>query len=195
MSQLSEEESNFLRFYYLNLKIASKAVRVYFDSVHPPSGLAAELGKTSTSVTLKGLRFITKPQLQKLYPSTGRLNKLILYIFCSEREAENSVAKWALCFTLVILSANISIRTRHSRFPFCNFNLPQPNDMKLIHKDYYHISQIKFDLGGVMFTALKLCPVIKLFASGAIICTPWTHSQFIVFFCNLMVNFLVLSIK
>ncbi|XP_071180433.1 uncharacterized protein [Mytilus edulis] len=71
MSQLSEEESNFLRFYYLNLKIASKAVRVYFDSVHPPSGLAAELGKTSTSVTLKGLRFITKPQLQKLYPSTG----------------------------------------------------------------------------------------------------------------------------
>ncbi|VDI33180.1 Hypothetical predicted protein, partial [Mytilus galloprovincialis] len=71
MSQLSEEESNFLRFYYLNLKIASKAVRVYFDSVHPPSGLAAELGKTFTSVTLKGLRFITKPQLQKLYPSTG----------------------------------------------------------------------------------------------------------------------------
>ncbi|XP_063448812.1 uncharacterized protein LOC134728217 isoform X2 [Mytilus trossulus] len=71
MSQLSEEESNFLRFYYLNLTIASKAVRVYFDFVHPPSGLAGELGKTSTSVNLKGLRFITKLQLQKLYPSTG----------------------------------------------------------------------------------------------------------------------------
>ncbi|VDI33179.1 Hypothetical predicted protein [Mytilus galloprovincialis] len=70
MSQLSEEESNFIRFYYLNLNIASKAVRVYFDSVHPPSGLAGELGKTSTSVTLKGLRFITKLQLQTLYRST-----------------------------------------------------------------------------------------------------------------------------
>ncbi|CAG2225122.1 unnamed protein product [Mytilus edulis] len=69
MSQLSIEESNFLRFYYLNLKVASKAVRVYFDSVHPPSGLAGELGKTS--VTLNGLRFITKLQLQTLYPSTG----------------------------------------------------------------------------------------------------------------------------
>ncbi|VDI51632.1 Hypothetical predicted protein [Mytilus galloprovincialis] len=71
MSQLSIEESNFLRFYYLNLKVASKAVRIYFDFVHPPSGLAGELGKASTSVTLNGLRFITKLQLQTLYPSTG----------------------------------------------------------------------------------------------------------------------------
>ncbi|CAC5407993.1 unnamed protein product [Mytilus coruscus] len=64
---LSVEESNFLRFYYLNLKVASKAVRVYFDSVHPPAGLASELA--NSSATLKGLRFITKLQLQTLYPS------------------------------------------------------------------------------------------------------------------------------
>ncbi|CAC5401431.1 unnamed protein product [Mytilus coruscus] len=43
---LTVEESNFLRFYFLNLKIASKAVRVYFDSVHPPAGLASELAKS-----------------------------------------------------------------------------------------------------------------------------------------------------
>ncbi|XP_076089044.1 uncharacterized protein LOC143059435 [Mytilus galloprovincialis] len=67
---LSAEESNFLRFYFLNLKIASKAVRTYFDSVHPPSGLASELA--NCSVTLKRLRFITNSQLKILYPSTAR---------------------------------------------------------------------------------------------------------------------------
>ncbi|VDI27413.1 Hypothetical predicted protein [Mytilus galloprovincialis] len=64
---ITEEESNFLKFYFLNLKIASKAVRVYFDSVHPPAGLAGEL--TKGSVTLKGLRFMTKLQLNILYPN------------------------------------------------------------------------------------------------------------------------------
>ncbi|XP_071177408.1 uncharacterized protein [Mytilus edulis] len=64
---LSEEESFFLRFYYLNLKVATKAVRVYFNSVHPPAGLANELA--NSSATLKGLRFITSPQMLTLYPS------------------------------------------------------------------------------------------------------------------------------
>ncbi|VDI49637.1 Hypothetical predicted protein [Mytilus galloprovincialis] len=68
---VTEEELNFLRFYFLNLKIASKAVRVYFDYVHPPAGLGAEL--TKSSVTLKGLRFMTKLQLNILYPSPGQL--------------------------------------------------------------------------------------------------------------------------
>ncbi|CAC5425336.1 unnamed protein product [Mytilus coruscus] len=67
---LTVEESNFLRFYFLNLKVASKAVRVYFDSIHPPVGLASEL--TKSSVTLKGLRFMTKLQLNILYPSPGQ---------------------------------------------------------------------------------------------------------------------------
>lgn len=66
-----EEESNFLRFYFLNLKIVSRAVRVYFDSVHSPPGLASELANSYG--TLKGLRFITKSQLQKLYPSPCKL--------------------------------------------------------------------------------------------------------------------------
>ncbi|CAG2198266.1 unnamed protein product [Mytilus edulis] len=64
---LTVEESNFLRFYFLNLKIASKAVRAYFDLVHPPAGLANELANSST--TLRGLRFISQLQLKILYPS------------------------------------------------------------------------------------------------------------------------------
>ncbi|XP_071180749.1 uncharacterized protein [Mytilus edulis] len=67
---LKEEELNFLRFYFLNLKIASKAVRVYFDSIHPPAGLATELANSSS--TLKRLRFMTKLQLDILYPSPGQ---------------------------------------------------------------------------------------------------------------------------
>lgn len=68
---LTKEESNFLRFYYLNLTVATKAVRVYFDSVHPPVVLAGELGIISAN--LKRLRFITKQQIQTLYPSSGKL--------------------------------------------------------------------------------------------------------------------------
>ncbi|XP_052072537.1 uncharacterized protein LOC127710637 isoform X1 [Mytilus californianus] len=66
---LTIEESNFLRFYFLNLKIASQAVKVYFDSVHPPAGLATELANSEAK--LKGLRFITHLQLQILYPSNA----------------------------------------------------------------------------------------------------------------------------
>lgn len=67
---LTAEESNFLRFYFLNLKITSKAARVYFDSVHPPAGFTSEL--TKSYVTLKGLRFMTKLQLSILYPNPGK---------------------------------------------------------------------------------------------------------------------------
>ncbi|VDI69066.1 Hypothetical predicted protein [Mytilus galloprovincialis] len=66
---LTVEESNFLRFYFLNLKIASKAIRVYFDSVHPPAGLATELANSKANLT--GLKFMTQLQLQILYPSTA----------------------------------------------------------------------------------------------------------------------------
>jgi hypothetical protein len=38
-STLTEEESNFLRFLNLILKIAPEAVRAYFDAVHPPATL------------------------------------------------------------------------------------------------------------------------------------------------------------
>ncbi|XP_071155165.1 uncharacterized protein [Mytilus edulis] len=64
---ISEEESNFHSFHYLNLKVVSKAVRVYFDSVHPPEGLASELA--NNSATLKTLRSMTKLQFNILYPS------------------------------------------------------------------------------------------------------------------------------
>lgn len=67
---LSEEESNFLIFNFLNLKVATTAVRVYFDKVHPPAGLATEL--TKSAKTLKGLCFMTKQQLNILYPSLGK---------------------------------------------------------------------------------------------------------------------------
>lgn len=76
---LSEEESNFLRFYFLNVKVASKAARVYFDSVHQPAGLANELAKNSA--TLKKHRFISKIQLKTLYPSPGKLECCLLIFY------------------------------------------------------------------------------------------------------------------
>ncbi|CAC5425344.1 unnamed protein product [Mytilus coruscus] len=70
---LTVEESNFLRFYFLNLKITPKAVRVYFDSIYPPAGLARELKNNETN--LKRLWFITSPQRKILDPGSVNIVK------------------------------------------------------------------------------------------------------------------------
>lgn len=74
---LTLEESNFLRFYYLNLKVATKAVRVYFDHIHRQGRLVWKLKKNETH--LKSLdNLITSHQINILYPSSGKFLKQVL---------------------------------------------------------------------------------------------------------------------
>ena len=70
-STLTEEESNFLRFIHLLLKIAPEAVRAYFDVLHPPATLQNDLA--SDQHTLEQIRenVITHHQWNILYPGTG----------------------------------------------------------------------------------------------------------------------------
>ncbi|XP_076106331.1 uncharacterized protein LOC143074995 isoform X2 [Mytilus galloprovincialis] len=69
---LTVEESNFLRFYYLNLKVATKAVRVYFDHIHRQGRLEWKLKENETH--LKSLdNLITSHQINIVYPSSGHI--------------------------------------------------------------------------------------------------------------------------
>lgn len=92
---VTEEELNFLRCYFLNLKIASNAVRVYFDYVHPPAGLSSELA--NSSVTLKGLRFMTKLQLNILYPSSSKFELCLLSICSCDKGCLIRMLLWGRC--------------------------------------------------------------------------------------------------
>ncbi|XP_062605991.1 uncharacterized protein LOC134267802 isoform X2 [Saccostrea cucullata] len=67
-SIVSPEETNFLRFVNLVLKRVPKAVRVYFDTVHPPSNLAADLASEKPTLTnLRARKVINQVQWNTLF--------------------------------------------------------------------------------------------------------------------------------
>jgi len=70
-STLTEEESNFLRFINLILKIAPEAVRAYFDVLHPPATFQNDLAlNRHTLAQIRG-NVIQNHQWNVLYPGTG----------------------------------------------------------------------------------------------------------------------------
>ncbi|CAC5419256.1 unnamed protein product [Mytilus coruscus] len=145
------EESNFLIFYYLNLKIASNAVRVYFDSIHPPAGLAGELGNNSTSSTLKRLRFITKQQLNTLYPSPASNVKSEHFdtslIVCLLRNMPQRECAPATYWDNLPLSTDTSTGADLARVKWYRNKVAHQEDGKLSPTDY---SQYWGDLEGAI---------------------------------------------
>ena len=71
LSTLTEEESNFLRFLNLILRIATEAVRAYFDAVHPPATLQNDLASNHHTLSQIRGRVIKKHQWNILYSGTG----------------------------------------------------------------------------------------------------------------------------
>jgi hypothetical protein len=61
---LSKEENNFFRFYFLCQKIATKAVRQYFDSNVPGHTLESFLKQNKSNLTSR----CTKEQVAKMFP-------------------------------------------------------------------------------------------------------------------------------
>ena len=69
-STLTEEESNFLLFINLTLRIATEAVRAYFDTLHTPATLQNDLALNQPTLSqIKG-RVIQKHHWDVLYPGT-----------------------------------------------------------------------------------------------------------------------------
>ena len=70
-STLTEEESNFLRFLNLTLRIATEAVRAYFDTLHTPATLQNDLTLNHRTLSKIRGRVIKNHHWDILYPGTG----------------------------------------------------------------------------------------------------------------------------
>ncbi|XP_052081616.1 uncharacterized protein LOC127719499 isoform X2 [Mytilus californianus] len=69
---LPEEETNFLRFANLLIRISPKAVRVVFDKYFQPCGLNVVLNQSKEKLeTLKKKKILNKSQMDLLYPIKG----------------------------------------------------------------------------------------------------------------------------
>ena len=78
-SGITEEENNFIKAFYLLLRVAPPVVREIFDREFYPGGLKTELSTNRFKVIspLFQKRVISKKQWDLLYPVTGKLLLLI----------------------------------------------------------------------------------------------------------------------
>lgn len=76
---LTEDETNFLRFVNLLIRIAPKAVRVVFDKYFQPCGLSVVLNQSKGKMEyLNQRKILNKSQMELLYPLQGKINLYIL---------------------------------------------------------------------------------------------------------------------
>ncbi|XP_071174347.1 uncharacterized protein [Mytilus edulis] len=74
MPSLTEEETNFLRFANLLIRISPKAVRMVFDKYFQPCGLNVVLNQSKGKLeSLKHKKVLNKSQIDILYPSQGTM--------------------------------------------------------------------------------------------------------------------------
>lgn len=70
---LTEEETNFLRFANLLIRISPKAVRVVFDKYFQPCGLNVVLNQSKGKLQfLNQRKILNKSHMDLLYPSQGK---------------------------------------------------------------------------------------------------------------------------
>jgi hypothetical protein len=75
----SRYESNYIKIAMVVLRVSPRAVRVQFDKEFHPNCLEGTVNsKKDRLLDLKMKKRITQPQLNLLFPGTGRL----LYLFC-----------------------------------------------------------------------------------------------------------------
>lgn len=72
--QLTEEEKNFTRFFFLNFKVSPAIVRRSFDGVFPPTHLAKTINSSMQVITkLTKTKRINAAQLEILMGVPGRV--------------------------------------------------------------------------------------------------------------------------
>ena len=84
-SEITKEENNYVRIFYLLLRVAPPVVREKFDREFYPGGLKTELSRTRFNVIspLFKKRVINQKQWDLLYPKTGKLLLLLINVTIS----------------------------------------------------------------------------------------------------------------
>ncbi|VDI35601.1 Hypothetical predicted protein, partial [Mytilus galloprovincialis] len=72
---IPKEESNYLRFYYLMMKVAPKAVRIKFNTEFAPIVLQKTLNQSKSKLSnLRRDKIINAAQWEHLFPRTGTVS-------------------------------------------------------------------------------------------------------------------------
>lgn len=72
--KLTVEEKNYWKFCMLNVRVVPDALRMYFDGLIPPTGLATTINQNSTTiVNLVNKRVINSAQLDTLQRIPGTI--------------------------------------------------------------------------------------------------------------------------
>ena len=93
-SGITEEENNYIRTFYLLLRVAPPVVRKNFDREFYPGGLKTELSTNRFKVIspLFDKRVINKKQWALLYPRTGKLLLLLIYVTIIVKWTRNCIS-------------------------------------------------------------------------------------------------------
>ena len=93
-SGITDEENNYIRTFYLLLRVAPPVVRETFDREFYPGGLKTELStnrfKVISPLFNKGI--INKKQWALLYPGTGKLLLLLINVTISVKWTRNYIS-------------------------------------------------------------------------------------------------------
>ena len=93
-SGITEEENNYIRTFYLLLRVAPPVVREKFDREFYPGGLKTELSTNRFKVIspLFNERVINNKQWNLLYPGTGKLLLLLINVTISVKWTRNYIS-------------------------------------------------------------------------------------------------------
>ena len=92
---ITEEENNYIRIFYLLLRVAPPIVRKIFDKeFYPGRALKTELSRTRIKVIspLFKERVINQKQWDLLYPVTGKLLLFLINVTISVKWTRNCVS-------------------------------------------------------------------------------------------------------
>ncbi|XP_062604984.1 uncharacterized protein LOC134266774 isoform X2 [Saccostrea cucullata] len=118
---VSPEETNFLRFVNLVLKRAPKALRVHFDTVHPPNNLVSVLTtQRPTLLRLKSRKIINQVQWDTLFGVNNPVSKDfdVTLLICLLRNMSPSTPAPAGGFDVLPNSSDVSTGADLARIKF-----------------------------------------------------------------------------
>ncbi|XP_062605994.1 ankyrin repeat domain-containing protein 50-like [Saccostrea cucullata] len=134
-SIVSPEETNFLRFVNLVLKRAPKAVRVYFDTVHPPCNLATDLASERPTLTnLRARKIINQVQWNTLFGVNQLLSIHfdVTLLICLLRNMSPSTPAPAGGFDVLPNSSDVSTGADLARMKYYRNKVAHSADARMV---------------------------------------------------------------
>ncbi|XP_062604985.1 uncharacterized protein LOC134266775 [Saccostrea cucullata] len=152
---VSPEETNFLRFVNLVLRRAPKAIRIHFDTVHPPINLVTDLATQKTLLfSLKARKVINQVQWDKLFKVNNPMSKDfdVTLLICLLRNMNPSTLAPAGGFDILPNPSDVSTGADLARIKFYRNEVAHSANARMDANDFNtswtHVEEAIGRLGG-----------------------------------------------